>query len=137
MYNSNNFGPVKQAILECLADHEIHDSANINSYIKSALPERNISKSLLFTSISQLTTHGIPIHKLGDGRYQLAQAEPILVKSAQIYVQKSLLECKKHLTQQLSFDLSNEEYCALKKLYIQIENFYKEIKDDTYIPNNN
>ena len=137
MYNSRNFGPVKQAILECLSDYEIHDSANIKAYIKSALPERNISKSLLFTSLSQLTTHGIPIHKLGDGRYQLAQTEPILVKSAQIYVQKNLLECKKHLMQQLSFDLSNEEYCALKKLYNQIENFYNEIKADTYIPNDN
>ena len=127
--STKNFGEVKIAILNLLSDHEEHSADEIFAYVNNAIAPREITKSHMYTSISQLIDHGIEITKADNGGYCLKEEESRIIKDSKDFVVKRLAECMDYLQQRLSFDLSTLEYLSLKELNEELQNSISEIID--------
>lgn len=84
--STKNFGEVKIAILNLLSDHEEHSADEIFAYVNNAIAPREITKSHMYTSISQLIDHGIEITKADNGGYCLKEEESRIIKDSKDFV---------------------------------------------------
>lgn len=122
-----NFGEVKQITLQLLKDYEAHNIDEILTYVNSKIAPREISKSHMYTSISQLCNHGIPIDKVDSGIYCLRKDESKIINDAKNFLTEQLNACMDYLQKNLNFDLSTSEYCYLKELNEKLKSFNDEI----------
>lgn len=127
---NNNFGELKQAILNILKDSQIHNIDEITAYVNNNLAPRVISKNHIYTAISQLSSHGINIEKLTTGTYCLKKDESNVIQNVHTVLTKQLTESINYLKKELSYDLSSYEYLHLKELNDKLQALINEIYDN-------
>lgn len=119
--NTNNFGELKQIILQYLSDYQIHNVDEIVGYVNNKLTPKVISKPHIYTAISQLINHNIPIVKISGGTYRMKENEPDIIQNTQSFLVKQLTDCREYLQKELCFELSSSEYLQLKEFYDELQ----------------
>lgn len=126
---NNNFGELKQIILQYLSDYQIHNADEIVMHVNNKLAPKVISKSHIYTAISQLINHNIPIVKISTGTYRMKEDEPGIIQNTQSFLVKQLTDCKEYLQRELCFELSSSEYLQLKEFYDEIQQLINNISN--------
>lgn len=127
--NTNNFGELKQIIIQYLSDYQIHNIDEIVVYVNNKLTPKVISKPHIYTAISQLMNHNIPIAKISSGTYRMEENEPDIIQNTQSYLVKQLTDCKEYLQRELCFELSSSEYLQLKEFYNELQQLINNISN--------
>lgn len=130
------YGKLKMSILDVLCDGKPRNVDSILELLNEKHGISNISRTHLFTAISQLMNLGEKIHKVGRGIYVMdidcsekaSSNEGVELKSYEdVFDTCALLQ--KELIKMLTFDLSEEKFSKYKKLFILNQEYITKLKE--------